>query len=126
MLLFEQKTEIILSCFYKVYNKLGYGFLEKVYENALIVELKNNGLVCVQQKPIKVYYENTEVGLYFSDLVVDDEIILEIKAGNGEILQQHILQLQNYLRATKYELGLVLYFGEKLSFKRKIFTNNLK
>ena len=126
MLLLEEKTEIIIKCFYKVYNNLGYVFLEKVYENALIIELKKNLLNCKQQKPVQVYYENTEVGFYFSDIIVDDEIILEIKAGKGEIIQPHILQLQNYLRATDYEIGFILHFGEKPSFKRQIFTNNLK
>lgn len=90
------------------------------------IELEKNGFICEQQKPVKVYYDKTEVGLYFSDIIVDNEIILEIKAGKGEILHQHILQLQNYLRATEYELGMILHFGEKPLFKRKIFTNDLK
>lgn len=126
MLLHEAKTEKIINCFYKVYNALGYGFLEKVYENALFFELQKSGLPCVQQCSIKVYYENVEVGLYFCDILVDNEIILEIKAGTGEIATAHLLQLQNYLRATKYELGMVLHFGEKPLFKRKVYTNDYK
>lgn len=126
MLLLEQKTEKIISCFYKVYNTLGYGFLEKVYENAMVLELQKNGLRCSQQCPIKVYYENVEVGLYFCDIAVDNEVILEIKAGKGGIAIEHSLQLHNYLRATKYEVGMILHFGEKPAFKRKVFTNDYK
>lgn len=126
MLFQEDKTGLIIKCFYTVYNTLGYGFLEKVYENALIIELRNNDFFCEQQKEIIVYYNNTEVGLYFSDILVDSEIILEIKAGKGEILPQHSLQLQNYLKATKYETGMILHFGEKPLFMRKIYTNDLK
>jgi GxxExxY protein len=121
MLLHEDKTDLILGCFYKVYNKLGYGFLEKVYENALIIELKKAGLNCLQQMPVKVYYDGTEIGLYFSDIIVDNEIILELKAGEGEIIKEHESQLQNYLRATEYEVGMILHFGKKPSFKRKIY-----
>ena len=122
MLLYEDKTELIIKCFYKVYNSLGYGFLEKVYENALIIELKKEGLHCLQQMPVKVFYEEAEVGLYFSDIIVDNAVILELKAGDGEIIKEYESQLQNYLKATEYEVGLVLHVGVKPSFKRKIFT----
>ena len=124
MLLHEDKTKLIIKCFYKVYNNLGYGFLEKVYENALIIELRKEGLNCLQQMPVSVFYEQTEVGLYFSDIIVDNEVILELKAGEGEIIKAHESQLQNYLKATAFEVGLVLHFGIKPSFKRKIFTKN--
>lgn len=95
---------------------------KRFYENALIIELKKKGFICWQQAPVKVYYEESEVGLYFSDIIVDNTIILELKAGDGAIVQQHESQLQNYLKATEYEIGLVLHFGIKPTFKRKIFT----
>lgn len=126
MLLYEEKTEQIIKCFYKVYNALGYGFLEKVYENAITKELSDRGLNCKQQSSVKVFYNRTEVGLYFADIIVDDQIIIELKAGKGEILVQHELQLINYLKATRFEVGLILYFGEKPTIKRKILTNNMK
>ena len=122
MLLLEEKTAGIIGCFYKVYNTLGYGFLEKVYENALIIELRNEGMNCMQQLPVQVYYKGIEVGNYFSDIIVDNQVILELKAGEGDILKEHELQLMNYLKATKFEVGLILYFGKKATFKRKIFT----
>jgi GxxExxY protein len=125
MLLFEEKTELIIKCFYKVYNTLGYGFLEKVYENALILELKNEGLKCLQQVPVTVHYRNAEVGFYFSDIIVDNQIILELKAGEGEILKEHELQLLNYLRATEFEVGLILHFGKRPGFKRKAFLKTI-
>ena len=126
MLLYQELTDTILKCFYKVYNELGYGFLEKVYENALIIELQNNSLHCSQQSPIKVYYQQTQVGTYFADILVEDKVILELKAGDGGIILEHELQLVNYLKATEYEIGLILFFGEKPTMKRKIFTNQHK
>lgn len=126
MLLHEEITNTILKCFYKVYNELGFGFLEKVYENALLIELQNNNLHCSQQSPIKVYYHETQVGIYFADILVEDKIILELKAGEGGIIMEHELQLVNYLKATAYEVGLILFFGAKPSTKRKIFTNKNK
>ena len=124
MLLIEEKTQIIIRCFYKVYNTLGYGFQEKVYENALAIELKKEGLKCFQQSPIEVYYDNFVVGTYFSDIVVDNEVIVELKAVEGDIIKQYELQLQNYLKATELEVGLVLNFGKTPSFKRKVFTKH--
>lgn len=126
MLLHQELTDTILKCFYKVYNELGYGFLEKVYENALMIELQKNDLFCSQQSPIKVYYQQNQVGTYFADILVEDKIILELKAGEGGIILEHELQLVNYLKATEYEVGLILFFGEKPSMKRKIFTNQNK
>lgn len=120
MLLYEEKTELIIKCFYKVYNTLGYGFLEKVYENALLSELKKKGLICYQQTPIKVYYNEFEVGLYYADINVENKIILEIKAGEGGIILELELQLMNYLRATEFEVGIIIHFGKKPTFKRKI------
>lgn len=126
MLLYQEVTETILKGFYKVYNELGFGFLEKVYENAMMIELKNNGLQCSQQSPIKVYYLQNQVGIYFADILVENKVILELKAGDGGIIMEHELQLVNYLKATEYEVGLILFFGEKPTMKRKIFTNNNK
>lgn len=119
--LYSDLTDEIISCFYKVYNTLGYGFLEKIYEKSLLLELKNNGLSCEAQKPIKVYYNNEIVGEYFADIVVEDKIILELKASEI-MLDQYNCQLINYLKATGIELGLVLNFGKKPEISRKIFT----
>lgn len=126
MLLHENLTNTLIKCFYKVYNELGYGFLEKVYENAFSIVIQNTGLICRQQCPIKVYYQNRQVGNYFADLLVENKIIIELKAGEGGIIVEHELQLLNYLKATEYEVGMLFFFGENPSFKRKIFTNNNK
>jgi GxxExxY protein len=115
----------ILKSFYSVYNKLGFGFLEKVYQNALIIELIRNGLKVEKQKQINVYYDNLLVGEYYADLIVDDTIILELKAAEA-IVEEHEMQLLNYLKATEKELGLLLNFGKKPEFRRKIFTNDRK
>ena len=123
--LHKDLTDKIIKVFYKVYNELGYGFLEKVYENAMMIELKNNDLYCVNQKPIKVYYEKIEVGNYYADIIVNDLIILELKA-NEVLLQENEFQLINYLKATDKEVGLLLNFGKKPEIRRKIFTNDLK
>lgn len=119
----EHTTEKIIKCFYKVYNKLGYGFLEKVYQNALYYELHNCGLFSEAQKPIKVFYSDILVGEYFADIIVNKEVILELKAAEA-IAEEHEFQLINYLKATEIEIGLLLNFGKKPEIRRKIFTND--
>jgi len=123
--LHQKITSKIISAFYNVYNTLGYGFLEKVYENSLEIELKKIGFKVEKQYPIDVYYDNINVGKYFADLVVEEKVILELKAAES-ICQEHEFQLINYLKATDFEIGLLLNFGKKPEFKRKIFTNNFK
>src|SRR5690606_1521607 len=115
-------TGKILEAFYKVYNTLGYGFLESVYEKAMLIELQKFGLFVERQKRIKVYYEGIQVGDYFADLIVNNCIIIELKAA-GNIHSEHEFQLLNYLKATEIEVGLLLNFGKRPEFKRKIFTN---
>lgn len=115
-------TQVIIQAFYKVYNELGYGFLEKVYENALFIELEKTGLYIEKQRRIEVYYENEVVGSYYADLVVDEKVIIELKAAEG-LREEHECQLINYLKATEIEVGLLLNFGKSPQFKRKIFTN---
>lgn len=121
-MLHEALTGEIISCFYKVYNKLGYGFLEKVYENALVIELEKVGFEYKKQFPIRVYYEEKKVGDYYADIVVDGKVILELKAAES-LCEEHEYQLINYLKATKIEVGLLLNFGKEPEFRRKIFTN---
>jgi GxxExxY protein len=118
-------TKKINGCFFMVYNKLGYGFLEKVYENAMRIELNKAGLSVVQQKPIQVWYENELVGEYFADLVVNDLVILELKA-TANFSKEHEAQLLNYLKATPYEVGLLLNFGPQPQHVRRVFDNNRK
>jgi len=124
-MLHKALTGQIIQSFYKVYNKLGYGFLEKVYENALSIELDKQGLEYSKQHPIEVHYFNKKVGEYYADIVVAGEVIIEIKASEF-IRYEHEIQLINYLRATRIEVGLLLNFGRKPTFKRKIYTNNRK
>jgi GxxExxY protein len=118
-------TETIIKAFYKVYNTLGYGFLEKVYENAMRIELSKMSLNVLQQKNIKVFYEADQVGEYFADLLVNELIIVELKAAES-ICEEHEAQLLNYLKATDIEVGLLLNFGKEPKFRRKYFTNDKK
>lgn len=119
-------TSKILNAFFKrVYQHLGYGFLEKVYENAMAIELRSMGLKVQQQAQIDVYYEGQVVGRYVADLIVEDAVIVEIKTSR-QILKEHEAQLLNYLRATPYEVGLLLNFGPRAAFRRKAFDNNRK
>ncbi len=120
--LHKDLTATIISCFYTVYNQLGYGFLEKVYENALKIELKKHSLKVEAQRPIHVYYEQKVVGEYFADLIIEDKIIVEIKAAEA-LCKAHEVQLINYLKATQIEIGLLLNFGKKPEIKRKIYSN---
>ncbi|MBL7775849.1 MAG: GxxExxY protein, partial [Saprospiraceae bacterium] len=108
--LHQEITDKIIGAFYSVYNNLGYGFLEKVYERALLWELRSQGLSVIQQQQIKVFYKSQEVGLYFADLLVNDTVAVEIKAVDT-LLDAHKRQIQNYLKATSLEVGLVLNFG---------------
>ncbi|MCB0279958.1 MAG: GxxExxY protein [Calditrichaeota bacterium] len=115
-------TKQIIKSFYTVYNSLGYGFLEKVYENAMILELSRQGLTAHSQQKVDVFYQGQIVGEYFADIVVNDSVIIELKAIK-ELSQAHEAQLINYLRATRIELGLLLNFGPKPEIKRKIYKN---
>jgi GxxExxY protein len=122
MLLHKDITDLIIKAFYNVYNTLGYGFLEKVYENAMMIELRKLGLTARRQVPIKVFYEAEIVGEYFADVIVEENKILELKAAEN-LREEHECQLINYLKATKIEVWLLLNFGKKPQFKRKIYTN---
>ncbi len=124
-ILHKELSESILKVFYEVYNELGYGFLEKVYQNAMCLELKSQGFKVEAQKQIKVYYKNELVGDFFADLLINDVIILELKACDS-LVKAHYVQTLNYLKATNIEIGLLLNFGEKPEIKRLIFTNNRK
>ena len=124
-LLHKDLTDKILQAFYDVYNELGYGFLEKVYQNSLYLELISRGFKVSAQKQIKVYYKGVEVGEYYADMLVNDLVILELKAADY-IVQDFEWQLINYLRGTEIEVGLVLNFGIKPDFRRKVFENERK
>ena len=115
-------TDEIINCFYTVYNSLGYGFLEKVYENSLCSELKRVGLNVKPQYPINVYFKDELVGEYFADIIVENCVIIELKATEA-LAKVHENQLINYLKATEFEVGLLLNFGKKPEIKRKIYTN---
>ncbi len=123
--LFKEETDGIIAAFYDVYNTLGYGFLERVYQNALYQELKRRGFKCEAQYKVKVYFKGQEIGEYFADILVNNHIILELKAVDS-ICNEHELQLINYLKATEIEVGLLLNFGEKPQVRRKLFTNDRK
>ncbi len=124
-MLHEELSGNILNAFFVVYNRLGHGFLEKVYENALMIELAKRGMNVHQQKRIDVYYDRHGVGEYYADILVNDSIILELKAAEA-IAPEHEAQLINYLKATDIELGLLLNFGPKPQFVRRILTNDKK
>ena len=113
-------TEKIIECAYRVHNKMGFGFLESVYEKCMLIELRKIGLAAESQKPITVYYENEIVGEFVADIIVNDTVILELKSVR-EIVKAHEVQLVNYLVATRKPVGLIINFGEKkVEIKRKI------
>jgi GxxExxY protein len=116
----QELTQKIIKAAQNVHNVLGYGFLEKVYHNATVLELRKMGLEAAPEKPITVYYDSQVVGEYFADIVVDGKVILEIKAVQT-LNAAHEVQLVNYLKATDIDVGLLLNFGESLDVKRKIF-----
>lgn len=117
---YEELTEKIIGCAFTVYNTLGFGFLESVYENSFAIELKKADLKVEQQKPIKVYYNEQCVGEFKADVIVDDLIILELKSVQA-IKKEFEVQLVNYLTATMKPVGLVLNFGlKRVEVKRKV------
>lgn len=124
-LLHKDITEEIISAYYFVYNELGFGFLEKVYENAMLIELKSRGFKVESQKIVKVHFKDSIVGEYFADIIVEDKIILELKSCEA-LVPEHEVQLFNYLKATNIEVGLLFNFGKRAAFKRKVFTNDNK
>jgi GxxExxY protein len=118
-------TSQIINAFYTVYNALGYGFLEQVYENAMTIELRRLGLEVVPQARIDVYYGKERVGHYTADLLVSNGVLVELKAARA-LLPEHEAQLLNYLKATPCEVGLLLNFGPQPQIKRKLYDNERK
>ncbi|HNQ22664.1 MAG TPA: GxxExxY protein [Phycisphaerae bacterium] len=114
----DQLTEKVIGCAYRVHNELGAGFLEKVYENALRIELAEAGLRVQQQHPIPVVYHGEVVGEYFADLMVEDCLIVELKAVQS-VGKEHEVQLVNYLAATGIDDGVLINFGSSVQVKRK-------
>jgi len=121
-LLHAETTEAIIKSFYHVYNTLGCGFLEKVYENSMRVSLRKSGYAVQQQFPIDVTFEEENVGEYFADLLIDNKVVIELKAAQA-ISPDNEAQLLNYLKATGHQVGLLLNFGPKAEFRRKVLTN---
>ena len=116
----SELTEKIIGCSYRVYNRMGYGFLESVYEKCMMIELRKAGLLAEAQKPITVNYDGEVVGEFVADIVVEDTAILELKAVR-RVVQAHEVQLVNYLVATGKPVGLLLNFAEqKVEVKRKV------
>ena len=122
----NELTDKIIAVFWEVLRELGYGFSEVVYENALVIALRSGGFKVDQQMKIEVFFRGHKVGEFFADIVVNDLVILELKAAQ-EILSEHEAQLLNYLKATTYEVGLILNFGpSRKKIKRLVFDNEKK
>ena len=118
----QELTKSIIGIYYNVYNELGFGFLEKVYHKALVIELKRNGYKIDSEKKVNVYYKNEVVGEYIPDIIINDAVIVELKCVEY-LTDIHENQLLNYLKATECEVGLILNFGKDPQFIRKIFTS---
>ena len=122
---YSDLTGIVIGAFFQVHKELGYGFSEKVYENALTIVLREQGLNVKQQVPIKVYFHNQVVGEYIADMIINDVVLLELKAAQ-KLNDDHAAQLLNYLKSTEIEVGLLLNFGPQAEFRRKIYDNQRK
>ena len=123
--LHSELTKKIIRAAYDVFDELGFGFLESVYEKALAKVLRDNGHFVDMQSAIPVFFRREKIGEYRADLIIDGSVIVELKAGES-LRTIHIAQTINYLRATEIEVGLVINFGEELTFKRRVFTNDKK
>ncbi len=122
---YGKTTGLLIQAFYDVYNKLGYGFLERVYQNSMAIAARRLGLNIKNKHDIEVYFEGQVVGEYEADLIADDAVIVELKAGRA-LAPEHEAQLLNYLKATHYEVGLVFNFGVQAEYRRKILDNSRK
>jgi GxxExxY protein len=118
----KELTAKIIDCAYKVHKKLGFGFLESVYQNALMIELSNKGLRAEKEKKIKVKYDEQVVGDFTADVVVEEKVIIELKSVQ-QMHPAHEAQLINYLKATGIEVGLLINFGEGIDIKRKVLDH---
>ena len=123
-LIHNEITGKILKCFFKVHTTLGFGFLESVYHEAMLMELSDNGVRVKSESPIGVFFRNKRIGSFYPDLIVEDVIIVELKA-TPKITASHQAQLLNYLKASRCEVGLLLNFGRSGEFKRLIFENEI-
>ena len=121
----QELTKVLIGIYYDIYNELGYGFLEKVYHNAFLIELRLQGFKFDSQKKLNVFYKSENVGDYVPDIIVNNCVIIELKCVES-MVDSHEAQLLNYLKATDCEVGLLFNFGKDPQFIRKIFTNNLK
>lgn len=124
-MLHEKISKKAIESFFEVYNKLGYGFLEAVYQNSMLIQLKKHRAVAEKERHIEVYFDGQRVGNYFADIIVDETIILELKTSE-RMNEQHKFQLINYLKASNIEVGLLMNFGKVPEFKRVILTNDQK
>ena len=119
---YQQITEKIIGCAYAVYNKMGYGFLESVYEKCMLIELAKAKVNATAQRPVTVFYEGHIVGDFIADLLVEDKVLVELKSVR-RLVQAHEVQLVNYLTATDTEVGLLLNFAERnVEVKRRTRT----
>ena len=116
----SELSKKIIAAAYNVHNELGHGFLERVYKNALAIELEEAGLKCGREVPLKVSYHNRIVGGYYADIIVEDKIVVEVKAVN-KLDSIHEVQLVNYLKATGLNVGILINFGQSVEVKRRIF-----
>ena len=121
----NQLTNEIIGAFYAVYNTLGYGFLEKVYEKAMVIELRKRNIECVAQYLIEVNYHGEKIGHYYADILVKNLIVLELKASEF-INKNDEFQLINYLKGSDKEIGFLMNFGKTPEFRRKIYSNSRK
>jgi GxxExxY protein len=118
-------TRKIIKAFYIVYNKLGYGFLEKIYKRAMLIELRKMGLKCIEEAPVRVFYDEEIIGVFHSDIVVEEQVIVELKAAE-DFCEKDEAQLINYLRSTEIEVGLLMNFGPEPECRRRVFSNERK
>ena len=125
MFLHQQLTKQLIGAYYDVYNELGFGYLESVYQRALEIALRDRRIEYVSQASIAVWYRGQQVGRFWADLLVEDVVIVELKACRA-LDPSHEAQVLNYLCATEIEVGFLLNFGERPAFKRLLFTNDRK